>query len=569
MLQRRIRVALGKEPGDLLLTGGQVVNVFTCRVEPANVVLADGWIASVGPFDWPARERIDVGGRFVLPGLIDPHMHLESTLLLPAELARLIVPHGTSATISDSHEVGNVLGIPGIELLMRASEGLPFDLFFTASSCVPATRWEDAGAALGPAEVGRLLDHPRVLGLAEMMDIPAVLSGDPYVLEKIQAAAARQRTADGHAPGMSGRDLAAYVAAGMRSDHESSTAEEARAKAALGMLVQVREGSSARNLDALLPLLAAGELGDHWCLCTDDVLPDDLRRDGHLDGLLRRLVAGGVEPASAVRHASLVPARHYGLTDRGAVVPGYRADLVIVADLCDFRPEQVFKDGRRVAQDGQLLAEVPPARVERVNTVRLTPVSEAAFQLPLRGEACPVIRVVANQIVTRSEVMPVKRVDGRWAFDPERDVQLIASLERHRATGRVGIGLVSGFGLRRGALGSTQAHDSHNVLVVGTNPRDMLVCVRRLAETGGGFVAVADGQVLAELPLPVAGLLSTEHAEAVCRQLRAVRQAAHQLGCPLACPFGQLSFLALPVIPELRITAQGLFEVGRQEFVRY
>jgi adenine deaminase len=568
LLQRRIRVALGEEPGDLLLTGAQVVNVFTGCVEPANVVVADGWIAGVGPYDWPACEKIDLKGRFVLPGLIDAHMHLESTLLLPGELARLVVPHGTSATISDSHEVGNVLGIPGIGMLIRASEGLAFDLFFTASSCVPATRWEDAGAVLGPAEVQQLLDRPRVLGLAEMMDVPAVLGANPYVLEKIEAAVSRHRAVDGHAPGMTGQSLMAYVAAGMRSDHESSTVEEARAKAALGMLVQVREGSSARNLDALLPLLAAGELGDDWCLCTDDVLPDDLRRDGHLDGLLKRVVVAGVPPAVAVRHATLVPARHYGLTNRGAVAPGRRADLVVVEDLRDFRPTLVFKDGRLVARDGQFLAEAPPAAIDRTNTVRLAPLDESAFRLPLRGETCPVIRVVPNQIVTQAETARVRRVDGRWAFDPDRDVQLIASIERHRATGRVGVGLVSGFALRRGALGSTQAHDSHNVIVAGTNARDLLVCVRRLAELGGGFVAVADGAVLAELPLPVAGLLSTEHAETVCRQLREVRQAAHQLGCPLACPFGQLSFLALPVIPELRITDQGLFDVRRQEFVR-
>lgn len=568
ILQRRIRVALGKEPGDLLLTGGQAVNVFTGRVEPASVIIADGWIAGVGRYDWPARERLDLKGQVMLPGLIDAHMHLESTLLQPAELARLIVPHGTAATISDSHEVGNVLGIPGIDMLIAASAGLPFDLFFTASSCVPATRWEDAGAVLGPAEVAELLDRQRVLGLAEMMDIPAVLNGDSYVLEKVALATARHRAVDGHAPGMTGRELMAYAAAGIRSDHESGTMEEARAKAALGLLVQVREGSSARNLDALLPLLAAGELGDHWCLCTDDVLPDDLRQFGHIDGLLRRVVAAGVPPANAVRHATLVPARHYGLNDRGALAPSYRADLVVVEDLKDFRPTRVYHRGQLVARDGQLLAELPVARIDRTNTVHLAPVDESVFQLPLHSDTCPVIRIIPNQIVTTRETQQVKRVDGRWAFDPARDVQLIASLERHRATGRVGLGLVSGFGLRNGALGSTQAHDSHNVIVAGTNARDMLACIRRLTELGGGFVAVADGRVLAELPLPIAGLLSTEHADTVCRQLREVRAAAHSLGCPLACPFGTLSFLALPVIPELKITDQGLFDVTRQEFVR-
>ena len=340
-----------------------------------------------------ARETIDVRGQAVLPGLIDSHMHLESTLLTPAELARLIVPHGTTATISDSHEVGNVLGVPGIELLIAASEGLPFDLFFVASSCVPAARWEDAGAILGLAEVRQLLAHPRVLGLAEMMDVPAILRGDTEALEKVQAALACGRVVDGHAPAMRGRDLMAYLAPGIRSDHESGTVEEARAKAAWGMLVQVREGSIARNLDALLPLLVAGELGDDWTLVTDDILPVDLRAHGHLDALLRRVVSAGVPPAVAVRHASLTPARHYGLSDRGAVAPGYRADLVVVDDLRDFRPRVVLKDGEVVARDGAFLGELPARSIPCPNTIHLPPLEESAFELQLRSSEVPVIRI--------------------------------------------------------------------------------------------------------------------------------------------------------------------------------
>jgi adenine deaminase len=568
VLQRRIRVAQGKEPGDLLLTGGRVLNVFTERMEAANVVLADGWIAGVGPFDWPARQTLALGGRCVLPGFIDSHMHLESTLLSPAELARVVVPLGTTAVISDSHEVGNVLGVPGIDLLLSASAGLPLDLFFTAPSCVPATHWEHAGAVLGPTEVRALLTRPRVLGLAEVMDIPAVLGGVEDTLEKVRAALARRLCLDGHAPGMTGLDLQAYAAAGMRSDHESATAAEARAKAAVGMLVQVREGSSARNLDVLLPLLAAGELGDSWCLVTDDVFPTDLEEHGHIDGLLRRAVAGGVAPAAAVRHATLVPARHYGLLDRGAVAPGYRADLVVVDDVQDFRAHLVLKDGRVVARDRQFVADGPSPDLAHTNTVHLAPVEAGAFRLPLWSDTCPVIGIVPEQIVTRFQTHAVARREGHWAFDPERDVALIASMERHRATGQLGLGLVSGFGLRReGALGSSVAHDSHNVIVAGTNAEDMLVCVRALAESGGGFVVAAGGAVRALLPLPVAGLISPERADAVCRQLRQVNHAGQVLGCGLAAPFGTLSFLALPVIPELRITDQGLFDVRRQAFV--
>jgi adenine deaminase len=568
LLRRRIRVARGQEPGDLLLKGGRVVNVFTRRTEAANVVVADGWIAGVGPHDWPARTVIDLAGRTVVPGFIDSHMHLESTLLTPVELARVIVPHGTTAIISDSHEIGNVLGVPGIDLLLSASEGLPLDLFLTASSCVPATSREHAGAVLGPAEVRELLSRPRVVGLAEVMDIPAVLAGDASMLEKIADTLGRGRALDGHTPGLLGLDLQAYAGTGIRSDHESSTVEEARAKAALGMLVQVREGSSALNLDTLLPLLAAGELGDDWCLVTDDIFPDDLRRKGHLDGLLARVVAGGVPAADAVRHATLVPARHYGLSDRGAVAPGYRADLVAVEDLVRFVPHLVLKDGRVIARAGAFVVDVPPPPFPHTNSIHLAALDASAFRLPLRNATVPVIRIVPGQIVTRSETRTVRVVDGRWAWDAADDVLLIASIERHRATGYIGLGLVSGFGLKHeGALGSSVAHDSHNLIVAGSNPRDMLACVRALAETGGGFVAASGGEVKARLPLPIAGLLSTESGDVVCRQLSEVHAAARSLGCELAAPFGTLSFLALPVIPELRVTDTGLFDVVGQSVV--
>jgi adenine deaminase len=567
VLQRRVRVALGQESGDFLLRGGQVVNVFTGRVQSADVVTADGWIAGVGPYDWSARQTIDLQGRAVLPGLIDSHMHLESTLLTPAELARLIVPHGTTATISDSHEVGNVLGVPGIELLIAASEGLPFDLFFMASSCVPAASWEHAGAVLGPAEVRQLLAHPRVLGLAEMMDVPAILRGDNGALEKVRESLECGRAVDGHAPAMSGRDLMAYISTGIRSDHESGTIEEARAKAAWGMLVQVREGSIARNLDTLLPLLASGELGDDWTLVTDDILPVDLRDQGHLDALLRRVVAAGVPPASAVRRASLTPARHYGLTDRGAVAPGYRADLVVVDDLRDFRPHLVVKNGQVVARQGKFVSDLATCSIPCGNTIHLGPLDESAFRLRLSSSSCPVIHIQPGLLVTRAETQQVSPVDGQWRWDSGRDVLLIASIERHKAMGRVGLGLVAGFGFQRpGALGSSVAHDSHNLLIVGTNPTDMLACARALAERGG-FVVVSGGELRARLPLPLAGLLSLERADTVCRQLAEVEKAARALGCHVPCPFGVLSFLALSVIPELRITDQGLWDVVIQQFV--
>jgi adenine deaminase len=568
LLQRRIRVALGTDPADLLLTDCQIVNVFTRRVEPANIALVDGWIAGAGPYDWPARQKLPLEGRVVLPGLIDSHMHLESTLLTPVELARLVLPHGTTAVISDSHEIGNVLGTPGIDLLLEASEDLPLDLFLMASSCVPATSWEHAGATLGPDEVAALLDRPRVLGLAEVMDIPAVLSGDPTMLAKLQRTLARQRVLDGHAPAMVGRSLQAYACPGIRSCHESATAEEARQKAAIGMLVQVREGSSALNLETLLPLLNSGDLGDRWTLVTDDIFPDDLHSRGHIDGLLKRVVAAGVPAAAAVRQASFTPAQHYGLNDRGAIAPGYRADLFVVDDLRDFRPYLTLKNGQVVSRNNRFAFELkrPPLRYE--NSVHLPRLDESAFRLAIPNTSMPVIRILPGQLLTKCEPYEVARQDGWWQWDPSRDVVLIASIERHRALGTVGVGLVAGFNFRHsGALASSVAHDSHNIIVAGTNARDMLTAVRAVAETGGGFVAAAEGTVLARLPLPLAGLLSVEPFETVCEQLHAVYGAARLLGCELASPFGTLSFLALPVIPEVRVTDQGMFDVLKQRFL--
>ncbi len=567
MLRRRIGVARGHETGDLALVGGQVVNVFTQSIEPANVVIVDGMIAGVGPYDWQAKQRIDVSGKFVVPGLIDAHMHVESTLLTPAELARIIVPHGTSMLIADPHEIANVMGVPGVEMLIRASVGLPVDIFYMAPSCVPAMSWEHAGAVLDAEAIEELLRNPKVLGLAEMMNFPGVIAGDENVLSKIEAAASSDRVIDGHAPGLMGQDLVAYAAAGVRSDHESTEVEEALAKAALGMLVQVREGSIARNLDALLPLLVENRLGD-WCLCTDDIHPDELIAKGHLDALLRRVVEAGVEPSRAIRHATLIPARHYGFTDRGGVAPSYRADLVVMNDLASFEPSIVVHNGEVVAQNGQYLATSVSPEIPQENTVHLAPLDESAFVLRLNSDECPVIGIIPDQIVTRHETRKVPREDGRWIFDQNIDVVMLANIERHNATGSIGLGLVEGFGFHsHGAIGSSVAHDSHNLIIAGTNPRDMLTCARAMEQIGGGFVVAREGAIVGEVLLHVAGLLSTEPASVVCEQLASARRAAADLGSKLACPFGTLSFLALPVIPALKITDQGMFDVSRQQFV--
>jgi adenine deaminase len=549
----------------LLLSGGQVVDVFTETVRPAHVVVADGVIAGVGLEPWEAKETVDITGATVFPGLIDGHIHIESTLMMPAQLAAVMVPHGTTALIADPHEVGNVLGVRGIDLLASASAGLPLDCYFMASSCVPASVWEEAGAVLHATELNDLFSRSAVLGLAEMMDFPAVLSGADEVLEKILACWNKGRAIDGHAPGLAGRNLQAYVAAGMRSDHESTHRAEAVAKAQLGMMVQVREGSAEHNLDDLMPLLVNNELGD-WCLASDDIFPSDLRRLGHLDALLRRLVAAGVPAARAVKHASLVPARHYGLRDRGGLAPGYRADLVVVDNLRDFHVQRVYKDGTLAAEQGRYLYPHPAPQVPLENTIHLGSLSENHFDLHLNASQVPVVGIIPGQIVTKKILRPAPQREGRFAFQPEADLLILANVERHRASGRVGLGLVQGFGIRRhAALGSSVGHDAHNLVLAGSNARDMLAAARALEEAGGGFVVVVDGSVQAILPLPFAGLMSPADVNTLCRQLDELHEATRSLGCPLEAPFGILSFLALSVIPELRVTTHGTFDVLAQK----
>jgi len=432
-----------------------------------------------------------------------------------------------------------------------------------APSCVPASPFENAGAALDAEAIRAVMHHDRVLGLAEMMNFPGVVNADGEVLGKIVAAADAGGAVDGHCPGLLGRDLLAYAAAGIQSDHECTTQREAIERAALGMLVQVREGSMARNLDTFLPLILEGKLA-RWCLCTDDIHPEDLVQDGHINALLRRLVAGGVDAARAVRHASLVPARHYGLPARGAVTGGWRGDLVVFADAEDFEARLVIKDGEVVARDGRFMFDHPMPGIPEENTVHLGELSDGIFELAVNDRPQAVIGVIGDQIVTTHETRRVKTKHGRWVFDPAEDVALIACIQRHRPTGRMGLGLVSGFSLtRNGALGSSVGHDAHNLIIAGTNPRDMLACAKMLESMGGGFVVVTGGLAEAQMPLPVAGLMSTQPAAEVCRQQAVVNKAAAALGCGLHSPFGTLSFLALTVIPSLRITDEGLFDVER------
>ncbi|HUZ83423.1 MAG TPA: adenine deaminase [Gaiellales bacterium] len=556
-LARRIEVARGDRPADLVVRGGSVLSVFTREWLDVDVAVCDGVIAGLGRYD---GERIlDATGRWVVPGYIDAHVHIESSQLLLHEFARLVLPLGTTAVVADPHEIANVLGTDGVHWLADTCRGLPLSVFLTAPSCVPASIFESPLRALSLGDLEALLRRSRVIGLGEMMNFPGVITGDPQELAKLGLEGAAH--VDGHAPAVVGRRLQAYAAAGIRSDHEARTAAEGRERLRAGMWVLLREASGARNLRDLLPLVH--EFGPaRMAFCTDDREPAQIVAEGHIDSMVRTAVAGGVAPADALTMASHHAALWHGLDHLGALAPGYRADLLLLSDLESFRPELVLTAGREVA------ALDPPAVPDWTrHTVRIQPLTAAELRIAHAGGDVRVIGVIPGQIVTESRVERPRVEDGAVLADPDRDLAKIAVVERHLATGRVGLGLVSGFRLRRGALASTVAHDAHNIVCVGVDDGDMVRAVRRLEALGGGMVAVAGGHVRAELPLPVAGLLSDAPFERVLELSTRLSAAARELGCGLEAPFHALGFLALSVIPALKITDRGLVDVDRFELV--
>jgi len=556
-LARRLAVARGDQPADLLICGGRVLSVFTREWLETDVAVVDGFVAGLG--DYEGRETLDASGRFVVPGFIDAHMHLESTKLLPDEFARLVLPLGTTAVVADPHEIANVLGTDGVHWLLDFCTDLPLDVYFMASSCVPASSFESPRRALNDGDLEGLLRRRRVLGLAEMMNFPGVIAGDESELSKLRLHGAQH--VDGHAPGVVGKQLNAYAAAGIRSDHEALTPEEGRERLRAGIWLLIREASMARNLKALVPLVR--ELGpSRIAFCTDDRDPDDIRDDGHVNGMVRKAVELGVAPEDALVCATLNPATWHGLTHLGAIAPGYQADLLVLPDLDSFRPELVLKAGKPV---GEIVRPDVPEWVRQ--SVRIAPLVRDDLAARSGGGAIRVIGLVIDQVVTESLVERPTVEDGCAIADPERDLAKIAVVERHLATGRVGVGFVRGSGLLRGALASTVAHDAHNLVVLGVSDDDMLAAVARAAELGGGIVAVEDGRVLAECPLPVAGLFSDAPLDDVIAQSRACTDAAAALGWSGATPFLTMSFLALSVIPALKITDRGLVDVERFELV--
>jgi adenine deaminase len=556
-LARRIAVARGDEPADLVVRGGRVLSVFTREWLETDVAICDGHVAGLGEYE--GREVIDAGGRYVVPGLIDAHVHVESSMLMVDEFVRLVLPHGTTAVVADPHEIANVLGTDGVHWLADLCDELPLDVFFMASSCVPASRFESPRRALTPGDLEGLLHRRRVLGLAEMMNFPGVIAGDPAELAKLELPGASH--VDGHAPGVLGKQLNAYAAAGIGSDHEARTIEEGRERLRAGMWLLIREASGARNLDALIPLVA--EYGpSRMAFCTDDRDPADIAREGHINSMVRRAVELGVAAEDALVMASHNAASWHGLERLGAIAPGRQADVLILPDLETFEPELVLKAGRPV---GEFPRPEVPDWVR--HTVRVQAVSPNDLRIPASGKPIRVIGLVPGQIVTESLAERPTLADGHAVADPERDLAKIAVVERHLGTGRIGLGFVRGLGLRSGALASTVAHDAHNIVVVGVDDGDMARAIGRLVELGGGMVVIENRGVRAEMPLPIAGLLSDAPLERVLEQSAALTEAAGRLGCRIPAAFHMIGFLALSVIPSLKITDRGLVDVDRFELV--
>jgi adenine deaminase len=555
-LSHLIKIARGDEPADLLLKGGQVVNVFSGEVYPADVALAEGRIVGLGSY--AARETIDVSGKYLSPGFIDAHVHIESSLVPPPEFARAVVPRGTTTVVVDPHEIGNVLGLDGIRYMFDAAKYNPLSIYVMLPSCVPATDMETAGAVLHWYDLAPYQSDPWVLGLAEMMNFPGVVNGVEDVLDKLRAFEKGVR--DGHAPGLSGKPLNAYVAAGIGSDHECTSVEEAREKLRLGMTVFIREATNAHNLETLLPLITPANLR-RVCWCTDDRQPADLLDQGHIDYLIRRAIELGLDPVSAIRIGTLNPAEYFRLHDRGAIAPGRRADIVVLDDLRTLRASLVLRGGKVVARDGELLPYERPPRSMFVRSSMNVDWDGVNFRIPAQGRRAHVIGAIPDQIVTEHLIEDMTIENGEAVQDVGLDLLKIAVVERHTHSGNHAVGFVKGVGLRAGAIASSVAHDHHNIVVIGADDRSMLTAARAVGDMHGGMSAAQDGEVVARLPLPIAGLMSDQPIETVRRQMDDLLRAAHDMGSTLHDPFMAMSFLALAVIPELKITDQGLVDV--------
>ncbi|WP_295581805.1 adenine deaminase [uncultured Oscillibacter sp.] len=558
--RRIINAAAGREPADLVLKNATYVNVFSNELCHGDIAVAEGLIVGMGTYSGAVEQ--DCGGKIVLPGFLDAHIHLESSLVSPKEFVRAVLPHGTTTVVTDPHEIANVMGTDGIEYMLQATENLPVDVRFMLPSCVPATPLDESGAVLDYRAIDSFYDHPRVQGLAEMMNFVGIIAGDDQAVEKIVAAQAHHKKIDGHAPDLKGNDLNAYIAAGVYSDHECHDLDDAIAKLERGQFIMIREGTAARNLEALAPLLC-GKYAERCMFCTDDKHPNDLLEKGHIDYIVKKAIALGVDPIIAVKVACHNAARYFLLNNRGAIAPGYLADFVLIDDFQSFRIQQVYKRGELLVDQGVVrdfpAPQIEPYLVARAHaTFHVEPLTARDFTEPRpRG----IIGMVSGEITT---------VDAGYSdrIDTEYDVLKIAVVERHKNTRHIGIGFLQGYGLKSGAVATSISHDSHNIIVVGTSEADMAAAVNRVVALGGGIVVWDGGQPLAEVPLAIAGIMSDEPLDAVNEKLEAAKEQAFRLGVSRGIdPFMTLSFMALPVIPSLRITTRGVFDVNSQSYV--
>jgi len=566
-LKTRIDIAAGRQPADLVLKNGQIVNVLSCEIHEGDVAIAGDRIVGIGRYE--GKETVDVAGQYICPGLIDGHVHIESSMLSVPEFSRAVVTHGTTAVITDPHEIANVMGSEGIRFMLASSKYCPIHVYFMASASVPASPFENAGGELRALDLHPLLSDRWVLGLAEMMNYRGVVTGDADALDKLRITDGKP--IDGHAPGLSGHELCAYAAAGIGSEHECTTIEEAREKLRLGMCIMIREGSQAKNLDALLPLVQPDTL-DRFMFVTDDKDVDDLLAEGHMDHMIRRAIQGGLHPIHAIKLATLNPAQYFGLRELGAVAPNRLASLAILDDLEQCHVTRVYTAGRLVAVDGEALEIEEPARQPRmlrgsINVHWIEP-EHFAIAAPHDGNVnVHVIEVMDGHIDTRRSVEQIEVFGGQLHADPRRDLCKLAVVERHQASGNVGLGFVRGFGLSSGALASSVGHDSHNLLIVGTDDHDMYTAAVHIVKIRGGFCVVKNGKVLADVPLPIGGLMSTVDAATLSKQLRDLHEASRALDGKLRRPFMALSFLSLSVIGELKLTDRGLVDVDRFELI--
>lgn len=561
-LAELIRLARGLQPADLLLKNGRVVNVLSAEIHEANVAIAGSQIIGFG--DYEAHEVIDLQGAYLAPGFIDGHVHIESSMMTVPEFARTVVPRGTTTVVIDPHEIANVLGLDGIRYMLETSKYNPLSVYVMVPSCVPSTTLETAGSALLWYDLAVFLNDPWVLGLGEMMNYPGVLNGDQTVLDKLRAAHGRR--IDGHAPGLSGRDLSAYVAVGIRSDHECTTVDEAREKLRQGMYVMIREGSTARNMTALLPLVTA-ENSRRCMFVTDDRHPADLIDEGHMDFLVKKAISLGLPPITAIQMVTLNPAQYFGLQDKGAIIPGFQADLVVFDDLERLHVRQVYRAGKLVAENGEMLPVSTPRRNIPIRSSINVNWDTVSWPVPAESTRMRVIEVVPNELITHCILEEPTVVDGLAVADPDRDLLKLAVIERHLASGNMGKGFVKGLGLKRGAIASSVAHDSHNIIVAGANDEDMQRAAREIAGMRGGLAVVENGQVLGRLPLPIAGLMSDHDVEDARAGLTHLIGIAGRLGAAVRDPFMAMSFLALPVIPDLKLTDRGLVDVTHMSLV--